>query len=146
MKKIFILTLFIFSATFSLQADIIYPDGTVPAAEPASIKKISRGITNMLFCYFELPKTFFDATRDEGVLSLQPYSLVLTRGVHKTWQRFRGGVYDIETAFSDNKALLHLEPETLGFNHIIPGLEDQFKWQTIDTHTNPNNLSVFGDK
>ena len=137
---------FVLGTTFSLQADIIYPDGTVPAVEPTTIKKLSRGITNTFLCFFELPKTFFDAGRDEGVLSLQPYALVATRGVHKTWERFRGGLFDIATAFSDNKALLHLEPETMGFNHIIPGFEDQFKWQTIDTHANPNSISFLGEK
>ncbi len=144
MKKIFLLVLFVFGAAFSSRADIIYPDGTVPAVEPPMIKKVSRGITNTLFCCFELPKTFFDASRDEGVLSLQPYSLVITRGVHKTWERFRGGLYDIGTAFSNNKALLHLEPETMGLNYIIPGYEDQFKWQTIDNPQSSKETSFLG--
>ncbi len=135
MKKFCILVLLCVSApVFSSRADIIYPDGSKPWIEPYTVKKLSRGFLNTTTFVFEIPKTIFEITQENGVLSMGQSLDSLIRGPYKAMLRLSSGLYDLGTAFEHDKPLLHLEPEILDIiGDIMPGYNYQFHWQTIDT-------------
>jgi len=136
--------LFVLSVTLSASADIIYPDGTKPGdAEPYAIKKIGRGISNILFFPIEIPRTMWETSHDNGIMSFDTFTLgAMTRGAYRAGARFASGVYDIGTCLDPDASLIHLEPDTIDFMDIIPGMRDQFEWDTIGSP--PNLLGVPG--
>ena len=139
MKKIILLALTITGFTLSSKADIIYPDGSKPdggttGSESYVIKKLSRGIANIITCGFEIPKAIWETTSDEVSTSMAPYSLGLaTRGPYRALRRLSSGLYDLGTVFENGKPLLHLESEYLGIGDLLPGYNTQFDWETINT-------------
>ena len=145
MKKILIIFSFALVTGFSSYGDIIYPDGSTPEIEPYTVKKFSRGLTNTFLAIFEIPKCFFETTKQEGVFDTRQITQgLMSRGPYRAFQRFRSGLYDLGTAFSHNKPGLvfasdgdgpapHLEPEYIGVEDIIPGWNDQFYWDTLNT-------------
>ncbi len=134
MKKLLVLGVFAAFAVISTRADIIYPDGTKPAPEPAALKKISRGLANIILAPIEIPKSIFQITSDEGVLSPEPISLGLcAQGPYKTAVRAAAGAYDLGTFWKDDSSLLHLEPDILYPTDALPGFPNMFNWETIGT-------------
>ncbi|MBI4023971.1 MAG: hypothetical protein HY360_03265 [Verrucomicrobia bacterium] len=139
MKKI-LLSGFVLGALMSVAwADIIYPDGRRPyedlyMKEPFQLKKFSRGLMNVVMAPFEIPKAVFDIGRDQGITDSQQFSLgLITRGPVRTALRFGSGLYDLGTFFEHNKPLLHLEPEYMNIEDVLPGYNYQFDWETLDT-------------
>lgn len=140
MKK---LSIFVFIFSILLlpsQADIIYPDGTTgdPSLNPSgvskTIHKLSRGIANIVLAAVEVPRTVFDNAYDTGLFDVRPFTTGLfTLGPYRAVQRLRSGIYDVSTALDNDKTLVHLEPEFLGFHDMIPGYNQQFDWDSIDT-------------
>ena len=134
MKIFYLLTLTVILGAFSLRADIIYPDGAKPKMEPYTIKKLSKGLSNVIFFAFEFPRSMFEVTESEGVLSGDQITLgLMSRGPYRAMLRLESGFYDIGTAFDHNKTLLHLEPDHLDVSDIIPGYDSLFYWKTLDT-------------
>lgn len=115
-------------------ADIIYPDGHAPSSEPYEIRKIGRGLNNLVTAPIEIPKAVFDIGQQEGVLSPAQFSVGLVRGPVNMFLRWgqaaNGLVY-----WGDNleKPMLHLEPQYLGIFDAVPGWQSQFSWDTLDT-------------
>ncbi len=125
--------LLLFTGGFA-SADIIYPDGKVANTEPYQLRKIARGLNNIVTAPFEIPKAIFDAGSDEGVLASEQIFMGGTRGPLKMFERVGSGVYDLfYWGENDQYSLLHMEPEFLGVQDLIPGFNKQFSWETIDT-------------
>lgn len=115
-------------------ADIIYPDGNVPSPEPYEIRKIGRGINNLVTAPIEIPKAVFDIGQQEGVLSPAQFSVGLVRGPVNMFLRWGQAVNDIGYWHdNDEKPMLHLEPPFLGIFDLVPGGPSQFSWETLDT-------------
>lgn len=132
--------LLLFAAGFAA-ADIIYPDGKVANTEPYQLRKIARGLNNVVAAPFEIPKAIFDVGYDEGVFSSQQLSVGGPRGVLKMFERVGSGSYDLfYWGDSDQNSLLHMEPEFLGVQDLIPGFNKQFSWETVDTPASPSTL------
>ena len=135
--------LLVFSFTlFTASADIIYPDGTKPGAEPYAVKKIGRGISNILFFPVEVPRTIWETAHNNGIMSFDSVTIGVSEGIYRAGTRMASGVYDIGTATDPDTSLLHLEPDTINFMDIIPGMKDQFEWDTIGTPS--SNLGLPG--
>ena len=133
MKKTFV-TLFVYIAlSFSLRADIIYPDGHAPKQEPFQLKKLSRGVANVFLAGFEVPKGITDTGLEEGTFGVEQFTLGLPRGIHKMFLRFGSGLYDLTTVGENTPPLWHVEPAYMGPRDLIPGYNNQFIWETIDT-------------
>jgi hypothetical protein len=115
-------------------ADIIYPDGHAPSAEPYEIRKIGRGLNNLVMAPFEIPKAIFDIGQQEGVMSPQQFSVGLLRGPVNMFLRL-GEAGNALCYWHDNsdKPLLHLEPMYLSPFDVVPGWQSMFSWDTIDT-------------
>ncbi len=115
-------------------ADIIYPDGHTPSPEPYEIRKLGRGINNLLTAPFEIPKAVFDIGAQEGVLSPAQFSVGLIRGPVNMFLRWGQAANDL-LYWHENaeKPMLHLEPPLLGPFDMIPGWPGQFSWETVDT-------------
>lgn len=135
MKMPMLCSLIVAALALPTMADIIYPDGHAPAPEPYQIRKIGRGISNIVLAPLEIPKAVFDIGRDEGVLASQQFGIgAFTRGPYNAGIRLSQGVY--ETFFwqpGNEKTLHHLAPEQLKLTDVIPGFESQFDWESIDT-------------
>ena len=135
MKKFLILTLISASLALPAFGDIIYPDGNAPSEEPYQIKKLMRGIGNIVLFAAEIPKAMFDTTQTEGVLSTDQLTALVTRGPYNAFKRLYYGAYDIATlADEEHKDLPeHLTPETIGVRDLMPWYNTAFSWETIDT-------------
>lgn len=133
MKRIFVFAILGLGFSIFSKADIIYPDGSVPVQESFAVKKISRGLANLTLFPLEIPKNFFDVAEEKGWLSLEPiYVGLLTRGPSKALTRLNSAFYDLSTATTNDKPLLHLEPEYLGPIDLIPGYKNHFEWDNIN--------------
>jgi putative exosortase-associated protein (TIGR04073 family) len=140
MKKTSLFILIFSILLLPSHADIIYPDGTTgdmsinPSGVPKAMHKLARGIGNIAFSLVEIPRTVFDSTYDTGVFDLRPFtSGLFTLGPYRVVQRLRSGVYDIATALDNDKTLVHLEPEFIGFADMLPGYNQQFEWDSISS-------------
>ena len=97
MKK-FITTL-VLSTGFAwcAHADIIYPDGHEPykQTEGYEVRRLGKGIANIIFAPVELPKSVFDVTHDEGVESTEAFTLGPLRGFQRAGMRLASGLKDV---------------------------------------------------
>lgn len=115
-------------------ADIIYPDGHAPAAEPYEIRKIGRGLNNLALAPIEIPKAIFDIGQREGVMSPQQFSVGLLRGPVNMFLRFGQAANDLLYWHENSeKPLLHLEPTYLSPFDAVPGWQTMYNWETVDT-------------
>jgi len=134
MKNLYIILLALALAPLGVFADIIYPDGHAPSAEPFEIRKIGRGLNNLVMAPFEIPKAIFDIGREEGVMSPQQFSVGLVRGPVNMFLRWGQAAHDLAYWKDDAETpLLHLEPTYLSPFDAVPGWQNQFSWETIDT-------------
>lgn len=130
--QVFLLTLAL--TPLGVVADIIYPDGHTPSAEPFEIRKIGRGLNNLALAPFEIPKAIFDIGQEEGVMSPQQFSVGLLRGPINMFLRWGQAAHDLAYWRDDAETpLLHLEPMYLSPFDAVPGWQNQFTWETIDT-------------
>jgi hypothetical protein len=133
MKKL-ITILALVTTSFILKADIIYPDGTKSMPEPYALKKLSRGLANIIMFPAEIPKAAFDAENNYGVTDIRQLTDALTVGPYKALRRLSSGVYDFATFLDEDKLpKYHIDPEFLSPSAVIPGYSYQFDWETIDT-------------
>ena len=138
MKKLLSLAAVFFIASLPVLADIIYPDGHKPTAssEPFYIKKLGRGINNILTSPVEVPKAALDMSYEYGPWDFTPWTLGLfVRGPYKMFKRLGSGICDLVT-FNSNTVpskRMHLEPEFLNVIDVVPGGPEQFSWETLDT-------------
>ena len=93
MKKIFLSCLLIASSILSLSADIIYPDGSKPTPEPYALKRISRGLSNVVTFAFEFPRSVFEAGKNEGIFSTEQITSLVTQGPYRSAQRLCSCLY-----------------------------------------------------
>lgn len=115
-------------------ADIIYPDGHAPAAEPYEIRKLGRGINNLVMAPIEIPKAVFDIGREEGVMSPAQFSVGLLRGPVNMFLRWGQASHELLYWHDgDEKPLLHLEPMYLSPFDAVPGWQQQFSWENLDS-------------
>lgn len=132
----------VFVVIFSLflipsRSDIIYPDGHVGDSSlnfsgvPKSIKKFSRGLSNVAFAAFEIPHSIWDTSSDSGVLDPRPITQGILLGASRAIQRLKSGVYDLATALENDSTLIHLDPEFIGVQDMIPGYNEQFGWESL---------------
>ena len=140
MKKISLFVLIFSVLLFPARADIIYPDGTTgdssvnPSGVSKAIHKLSRGIANLVFAAVEIPRTVMDNAQDTGLLDARPLTMGLfTLGPYRALQRMRSGAYDLATALDNDKTLVHLEPEFIGVQDMIPGYNQFFDWEMLDS-------------
>lgn len=133
MKSLYVALFALVLSPLGALADIIYPDGHAPSAEPYEIRKLGRGLNNLLMAPFEIPKAVFDIGREEGVLSPAQFSVGLIRGPVNMFLRW-GQAGNELFYWHDNadKPLLHLEPMYLSPFDAIPGWQQQFSWETLD--------------
>lgn len=133
MKK-FLTLLVLVSTSLVLKADIIYPDGTKSMPEPYALKKLSRGIANILMFPVEIPKASLDASENYGVTDFRVFTDTISVGPYKALRRLSSGVYDFATFLDEDKQpKYHIDPEFLSPVVAIPGYAYQFDWETIDT-------------
>ncbi|MDD2706761.1 MAG: hypothetical protein PHV34_02030 [Verrucomicrobiae bacterium] len=135
MKKLFLSIFTLALSCMLLPADIIYPDGHSPKAEPKQLRKIGHAINNIITAPFEIPKAMYDVGKEKGTLSIEQVTQgLVVRGPAKMFQRLAAGVTDLFTFdMTEEKPLYHLEPESLDWGDLVPGYQDQFKWETVDT-------------
>lgn len=120
--------------TFVAQADIIYPDGHVQQVEPFQVKKFSRAVIDVALSPIEIPKAVTDVGEEEGQeLSLQPLAVGIPRGIYKMFLRLGDGAYDLATLGENNRRPWHVEPDNLGFRDLLPGYNNQFSWESLDS-------------
>jgi putative exosortase-associated protein (TIGR04073 family) len=134
MKKLISFFAIVFAGLIISKADIIYPDGTKPMPEPYALKKLSRGISNVVLAPLEIPKAGLDAGQEYGITDMRQVTDTITSGVYKSFRRLSSGVYDIATFIDDDKLpKYHLDPEFLSPLDAIPTYSYQFYWETLDT-------------
>lgn len=68
---------------------------TSSAAEDTPTRKLGRGISNMLFCVLEVPKSWEDIKEEHGEIAGITWGTV--RGLGRTAMRFGVGVYEVVT-------------------------------------------------
>ena len=88
MKKLAACLLAFGFATVCL-ADIQDP----PSNDYGPTRKLGRGISNVLFCWSEIPTTIAKVNDDEGNSAAAGYGVV--RGLGRTYMRFHSGLFDI---------------------------------------------------
>jgi putative exosortase-associated protein (TIGR04073 family) len=133
MKKILSSLTVLVTTIFIAQADIIYPDGTKPMPEPYALKKLSRGIANLLTFPLEIPKAAYDAGNNYGITDIRQFSDALTVGPYKALRRAGAGVYDFATFLDEEKLPKYrIDPEFLSPADLIPGYTTQFDWDSVD--------------
>ena len=135
MKKLIASVLFSSVVAVIGFGDIIYPDGKTRMEEPYQVRKLGRGINNVVTAPFEIPKAVFDMGYNEGIDNPQQFSVgAIVRGPLNAVHRFQSGLHDMfYWGENDKDALFHMEPAQLSPLDLVPGYSKQFNWETIDT-------------